>query len=157
MKVAQLTLIEPAGPQRLLEKPPRQRVFEHWAYMTGRHLARCKMGPKRAKLIDDWLRIYDEETLLLACEGMAASPWHAGDNPHGRPCDDIELMLRDEAHIERFVADGERVRELAADERREAHAAAASSVAPVEDPAKTEATRARFKEWAARLSGRRRG
>jgi hypothetical protein len=31
------------------------------------------------------------------------SDWHMGDNPRGKRYDDLELILRDSAHIERFA------------------------------------------------------
>jgi hypothetical protein len=38
-----------------------------------------------------------------AISGCAMSDWHMGDNPRGKKYDDIELILRDSAHIERFA------------------------------------------------------
>lgn len=93
------------------ERTATERVFDHWVYMLGKNPRRCALGPTRRKVIDRALGLYDEETLLLAIEGCAASAWHAGANDREREFNDIELILRDEAHIERFAADGEALRE----------------------------------------------
>lgn len=92
-------------------KAPAVRVFEHWVFMLGKNPKRCALGPKRRKVIEAALALYDEETLRLAIDGCAASEWHAGSNDRGTAYDDIELILRDEAHIERFAQAGERLRE----------------------------------------------
>ena len=105
------------------------RVFDHWVYMLNRHPHRTALGPKRRALIERALSMYPEDTVLMAVEGCAASAWHAGANDRHRAFQDIELILRDEAHIERFADDGERLRErvqrLAAREVQEAMARAA--------------------------------
>lgn len=102
-------------------------MFSHWMLMLGKNRARCALGPSRRRAIERALALYDVETLLLAVEGCASSAWHAGANDRARPFDDLELILRDEAHIERFAADGEAVRERA--ERELARRVAAQSEA----------------------------
>ena len=108
-----LKLVEQFGLADLAaaERTPAERVFDHWVYMLGKNPRRVALGPKRRRAIDAALQLYDEETLLLAIEGCAASPFHAGENDRGTEYTDIELIVRDEAHVERFAADGERLRE----------------------------------------------
>lgn len=96
------------------ESTPAERVFQHWVFMLHKNPRRCALGPTRRRAIDKALQLYDEDTLLLAIEGCAASPWHAGDNDRDREFNGIELILRDEAHIERFADDGEKLRIRAA-------------------------------------------
>lgn len=132
---------------------PCERVFGHWVFMLGKNAARTALGPARRKVIERALGLYDEGTLLLAIDGCAASAWHAGENDRGRTFDDIELILRDEAHVERFAADGEALRERV---RRRAETAV--KVVPIEaaaDPAVIAAQRAALREAAARLAGRK--
>ena len=38
-----------------------------------------------------------------AIRGVTYSSWHMGHNPQGKKYDDIELILRDEKHIEMFL------------------------------------------------------
>lgn len=133
-----------------IERTPVERVFDHWVFMLCRR--RAALGPARRKVIEKALALYDEETLLLAIEGNAASAWHAGENDRGRAYDDLELILRDEAHVERFAADGEALRE-----RVRRRAEVAEKVVPIApaDPAAIAAQRAALREAAARLAGRK--
>ena len=50
------------------------------------------------------IEMYDVETCKQAIQGVAFSPWHMGYNPSGKKYDDIELILRDEKHIEQFLS-----------------------------------------------------
>lgn len=129
---------------------PAQRLFAHWVWMMGKNPTRCAIGPKRARVLDDALKLYDEETLMLAIEGCAASPWHAGRNDRNREYNDIELILRDEAHIERFAAEGEALRErLARHLPADTAQAGALPYQPMPDHVRTE-----LKALAAKLSQR---
>ncbi len=101
------------------------RVFKHWVFMLDRSPQRTALGPKRIALIERALTLYPEETLLMAVDGCAASAWHAGANHRGECYQDIELILRDEIHIERFSDAGARLREQV--EQREGHARATAT------------------------------
>ena len=131
-----------------------ERVFDHWVFMLGKHPRRTALGPTRRRAIERSLALYDEDTLLLAIEGCAASAWHAGENDRGRAFDDLELILRDEPHVERFAELGQRLRE-----RLLERDAARRTVVPIAEPdAQAIAEqRARLREAAARISGRRHG
>lgn len=150
MKLQHLHAVDSAPAQR----NPCERIFDHWVFMLGKPPKRVALGPARRKVIERALSLYDEETLLLAIEGCAASRWHAGDNDRRKPFDDIELILRDEPHIERFAADGEALRlrvlrEEAADRVR----APVQPIAP-EDAAAVARRRELVAQAAARLAGR---
>ena len=134
-----------------VERTPVERVFDHWVFMLGKR--RAALGPTRRKAIEKMLALYDEDTLLLAVEGCAASAWHAGDNDRGRAFDDLELILRDEAHVERFAANGDALRERV---RRRAEAADKVVPIAVPDADALAAARERVREAAARAAGRRR-
>lgn len=131
-----------------------ERVFEHWVFMLHKHPRRTALGPTRRRAIERALALYDEEVLLLAVEGCAASAWHAGENDRGRAFDDLELILRDEPHVERFAEAGERLRD-----RLREREAQARTVAPMveRDAAAIALARDRLREAAARLAGRRHG
>jgi hypothetical protein len=148
----------PAHAAEQAERSPTERIFAHWVFMLGKR--RAALGPGRRKAIERMLALYDEETLQLAIEGCAASAWHAGQNDRGRAFDDLELILRDEAHVERFAADGEALRERA--EREVARQAQASREAEravlVEiDPAACSAARARMQQVRFDIAKRLRG
>lgn len=132
------------------------RVFGHWVFMLRKR--RAALGPARRRVIERAIALYDEETLLLAIDGCASSAWHAGENPHARAYDDIELILRDEAHIERFAADGEALRERAEREIERAAQAGRDAERVVEiDPAAGHAARERLQTVRFQLALKLRG
>lgn len=137
------------------ERTAVERVFDHWVFMLGKHPRRTALGPTRRRSIERALALYDEETLLLAIEGCASSAWHAGENDRGRAFDDLELILRDEAHVERFAELGQRLRDRLRE--RDAQARASAAVTPIAqaDPAAIAEQRERLRQAAARVSGRR--
>ena len=147
---------QPSSSDAVPDRGPLERVFAHWVFMLGKNPRRCALGPARRKAIAKALALYDEETLCLAIEGCAASPWHRGENDREREFADIELILRDEAHVERFAADGERLRaRLEQRLKREAMRAAESAPAVVEMDAETAALqRQRLRQMADQLAGR---
>lgn len=82
-----------------------QAVFDHWVkvHRTPRRGPQPVLGDKRKNKIARAIRDYGVETCLQAISGCAMSDWHMGDNPRRKQYDDIELILRDAAHIERFA------------------------------------------------------
>jgi hypothetical protein len=126
--------------------------------MLGKNPKRCALGPDRRKIISKALALYDAETLELAIEGCAASAWHRGANDRDTEYAGLELILRDEAHIERFAELGERLREQAeADAARAAQRAQEQAEAPAVDPAAAAAARQRLRDLAAQMAGRKAG
>jgi hypothetical protein len=141
MATPQLSLI-PGTPQDARKRvslpnasAPVERVFEHWVFMLGKNPKRCALGPDRRKVISRALGLYDEDTLLLAIEGCAASAWHRGENDRGGEYTDITLILRDEAHIERFADEGEALRTRLEQEQTRQSPAACEAAPTWVDPA----------------------
>lgn len=158
MAVRQLRINDTDGVQTPApEATPAEEVFAHWVWMLGKNPRRTAMGPKRRRVIEIALGLYETETLLLAIEGCAASKWHAGENDREREFTDIELILRDEAHVERFAADGERLREraLRAQALRQQPTADVLPMQPQPDAATVQAQREALRAMAARMAGRR--
>jgi hypothetical protein len=138
------------------QKAAVDQVFEHWVFMLGKNPRRCALGPERRKVINRALGLYDLETLLLAVEGCSASEFHNGGNDDGRTYTDLELILRDERHIERFAEMGEALRERAAQLRaQQRQADTVPSIAPAVDPAAVAAQREALRKLAASLAGRK--
>lgn len=159
--VVQMSLVEGVRTRKqpigLADVPDVGRVFAHWVYMMGKNPKRCALGPDRRKAITRALSLYDVETLELAIEGCAASPFHRGQNDRETEYTDICLILRDEAHIERFAELGERLRERAAQaERQQAERAQQEQQQP-EDPVAVAAARERLRAMAQRMAARRGG
>jgi hypothetical protein len=89
-----------------------QAVFDHWVavHRTPRKGPTPVLSTKRQSKIARAIADYGVEVCLHAVSGCAQSDWHMGDNPRRKKYDDIELILRDAAHIERFAtiyAEGE--------------------------------------------------
>ncbi len=82
-----------------------REVFQHWVavHRTPRKGPEPVLSAKRRAKITKALCDYGLETCLQAVSGCAMSDWHMGDNPTRKKYDDIELILRDAAHIERFA------------------------------------------------------
>lgn len=127
-----------------------RRLFDHWVFMLGKNPKRVALGPERRKVIGRALQLYEVEVLEMAIEGCAASEWHAGENDRGTVYQDIELILRNESHIERFAALGEQLRIKAANDAARARAQASAPVPP-QDAAAAAEQRQRLRDLAARL------
>lgn len=83
---------------------PVQRVFNHWRQRLDH--PKAKLEGKRKRLIASRLKDFSVDELFKAINGCAQSDWHMGRDPKtaGKRYDGIELILRDAAHIERFIA-----------------------------------------------------
>ena len=153
MTTAQLRLVQDtAPPPQPNSADPVRRIFEHWAFMFGRSTRRCKLGPGRRAAIMAALAIgYDEDTLLLACEGMASVSFEGRPESMREAMQELEWFMAREARIERAVRYGEALRAAAANLQ---HApAAADVVVPVADPVAVAAARERLRTMAAALRG----
>jgi len=80
-------------------------VFQEWVSLcrtssTGR---KPVLGEKRRRKIKQAISMYGIQDCKDAIRGCTNSPWHMGHNPQGKKYDDIELILRDEQHIEMFL------------------------------------------------------
>jgi hypothetical protein len=82
-----------------------QAVFDHWVtvHRTPRRGPTPVLTAKRRTKITRAIADYGVDTCLHAISGCAMSDWHMGDNPNRKKYDDLELILRDAPHIERFA------------------------------------------------------
>jgi len=81
-------------------------VFQYWVSQC-RSSARGRkpvLGDKRRRKIQQAIKLYGSDACKDAIRGVTLSPWHMGHNPQGKRYDDIELILRDEKHIEMFLS-----------------------------------------------------
>lgn len=77
-------------------------IFEFWK-STLNH-PKAKLDAKRKRKIKAALSLgYSKESLCDAIAGCCITPFNMGDNEGGKRYDDIELILRDSSHIERFI------------------------------------------------------
>lgn len=85
----------------LSSKLDRRQVFDRWIEVTGK-TGRTLLDAKRSRLIDKALKTYPLGDVLDAVAGWQNSPYHRGENQTGTVYNDLELLLRDGSHIERF-------------------------------------------------------
>ena len=78
-----------------------QTVFQHWQQKLNHPHA--KLTPERQRKITAALKNYSAASLCLAVDGCAVTPHNMGQNDRGEVYDDISLIVRDAAHIERFI------------------------------------------------------
>lgn len=74
------------------------RVFEHWK-LTWNH-PKAALDPKRSAAIKRALKGYSASDLCASISGYLNSAHHTGQNERQTVYDDIELFLRDSAHID---------------------------------------------------------
>lgn len=102
------TLVAPSEPKALALAVPSlapsarvQAVFDKWIEATGK-TNRTVLDQKRRRLIQSALERYPVDDVLDAVCGWRNSPHHRGENEQGTVYNDLELLLRDPAHIEKF-------------------------------------------------------
>ena len=78
-----------------------QQVFDAWVEATGK-TSRTVLDEKRRRRIRNALKTYPLADVLAAVGGWQHSPHHRGENDSGTVYNDLDLLLRDGAHIERF-------------------------------------------------------
>jgi hypothetical protein len=83
------------------------RIFTHWQVIH--EAARSKLDQKRDKAIRDRIRDgYTEQDLIDAIEGCALSEFHMGGNDRRQKYNDLCLICRDAAHVDKFIEEKER-------------------------------------------------
>lgn len=80
-----------------------QEVFEYWQVRMGTPRARLDQK-RRQKIRQRLLDGYTVQDLTDAIEGCASSPFNMGQNDRSTVYNDIELICRDAAHVDRFIA-----------------------------------------------------
>lgn len=86
-------------------EPTVADVFDYWIEVmrSGRRGPKPILSPKRERKIRQALKWYGLEACRQAILGCSMSEFHMGKNADGRRYDDIELILRDPEHVERFI------------------------------------------------------
>lgn len=85
----------------LSDKPDVVEIFEHWK-VTLNH-PQAKLDDKRRKTIKAALKLgYTVHELKMAIHGCSLTPHNMGQNDRGERYDELTLILRDAAHIDRF-------------------------------------------------------
>lgn len=84
-----------------LRATAEQQVFDMWIESTGR-TGSTQFSTKRRRLIRQALHAYPTQDVLDAVCGWKISPHHRGENEQHTTYNDLELLLRDAQHIEKF-------------------------------------------------------
>lgn len=98
-------VVEPKATAHAVPISMIEEVFNHWVatFRSGGRGPTPVLSDKRKSKIAKAIKDYGLKTCMEAISGCALSDWHMGENPRGKKYDDIELILRDSAHIERFA------------------------------------------------------
>lgn len=92
-----------AEPDRRQPENAGLRVFEHWRQAMGKD-GHAKFKGKRKRVVEARLKDgYTPEQLCAAVDGCRLTPFNMGTNDRGQRYDDLELICRDVAHVERFI------------------------------------------------------
>lgn len=80
-----------------------EKIFGYWKRRMNHD--RAQLSDDRRKVIRKALKAgYTPHDLCRAIEGCSLTPHNMGENERGEKYDSIELILRDAAHIDRFMA-----------------------------------------------------
>jgi len=79
-----------------------EEIFQHWQKIMNH--PRAKLDKKRETKIAQALKLgYSIDDLKQAINGCANTPFNMGQNDRLQRYDDLELILRDASHIDRFI------------------------------------------------------
>lgn len=95
------TAMEPStSSSKLDRRSALATVFAAWQEATGKQ--RAHLDGKRTRLINAALKDYPLEDVVDAVRGWRHVPHNRGENDRNTVYNDLELILRDAQHIERF-------------------------------------------------------
>jgi hypothetical protein len=80
---------------------PVAEVFTAWA-ATRQHPNAFKLTDERRRIITRRLKEYPVADLVDAVQGWQHDPFSRGENDRGQAYNDLSLILRDAAHVEKF-------------------------------------------------------
>jgi len=78
-----------------------QKVFDYWVQTFSKK--RAVLDEKRRTAIGSAIFFYGVDTCCDAIKGCSMSDFHMGRNAQNKKYTDIELILRDAQHVERFI------------------------------------------------------
>lgn len=78
-----------------------QKVFSYWVETFSKK--RAVLDEKRRTAIGSAIHFYGVEMCCDAIRGCSMSDFHMGRNAQNKKYTDIELILRDAQHVERFI------------------------------------------------------
>lgn len=91
---------KPDGSPKELPMDSVELVFDHWCEVCNH--PQSKLTSDRIALIRRRGKSHSVEQMQKAITGCSVTPHNQGENNNGTKYDDLELILRNAAHIERF-------------------------------------------------------
>lgn len=80
-------------------------VYQYWcAVMRPGRKRVPSLDYKRELVVRSAIADYGVEDCMRAIDGCASSEWHMGRNPANKRYDDLELIFRDQKHVDMFLA-----------------------------------------------------
>jgi hypothetical protein len=90
--------------ERRSASPDRDVIAEVFAFwQKTMETPGSKLDAKRTKAIKEALKLYEPRQVCKAILGCFRSAWHMGANDRRTKYNDLGLILRDAAHIDRFI------------------------------------------------------
>jgi len=85
-----------------------EEVYQYWLSVMRPGRTRVpKMDVERSRKVKAAIADYGVDMCKQAIDGCAASDFHMGKNRANKRYDDLELIFRDQSHIEMFLERGE--------------------------------------------------
>ncbi len=83
-----------------------RRVFDHWRVVMKS--PRSVLDEKRQRLVTARIKSHGVAACILAVNGCRAHAWSMGQNPENEKHNGFDLIFRDAAHVEKFIANAPR-------------------------------------------------
>ena len=110
MSWTELQLFETEAPQKPEPVAARdvpatvvQAIWDHYVATFKTRGPQPRLTEPRVRLIRKAVAAYGADDVKGAITGCSLADWHMGGNPAGKKYTSIELILRDGAHVERFL------------------------------------------------------
>ena len=82
-----------------------QQVYQYWCTVMRPGRKRVPaLDYKREMVVRSAIADYGVEDCMRAIDGCASSEWHMGRNPSNKRYDDLELIFRDQKHVDMFLS-----------------------------------------------------
>lgn len=94
---------EQAAKARRVPDTKIEEVFVYWRDRINPS-SRAVLDAQRRQRIGWAVHDYGVDGCRKAIDGIQKSPWHMGDNPQGKRYVDVELIFRNAANVEKFIA-----------------------------------------------------
>lgn len=107
-RASPLQKVEQSGKASTVADSEMEEVYQYWLSVMRPGRTRVpKMDVERSRKVKAAIADYGVDMCKQAIDGCAASDFHMGKNRANKRYDDLELIFRDQSHIEMFLERGE--------------------------------------------------